>query len=30
LAFGEGKPGPVTKKVLDSFRKRVRTEGTRI
>ncbi len=28
--LGDGKPGPVTKKVLASFRKRVLTEGTRI
>ncbi len=28
--LGDGQPGPVTKKVLESFRKRVRTEGTRI
>jgi branched-chain amino acid aminotransferase len=28
--IGSGKPGPVTQRVLESFRKRVRTEGTRI
>ena len=28
--IGSGKPGPVTRKVLEAFRLRVRTEGTRI
>ena len=28
--IGTGAPGPVTQKILESFRRRVRTEGTRI
>lgn len=28
--IGQGKPGPITRRVLESFRKRVLTEGTRI
>jgi branched-chain amino acid aminotransferase len=28
--IGSGKPGPVTQKILESFRRRVRIEGTRI
>jgi branched-chain amino acid aminotransferase len=28
--IGSGKPGPVTQKILESFRRRVRAEGTRI
>ena len=28
--IGNGKPGPITKRVLESFRKRVLVEGTRI
>lgn len=28
--IGDGRPGPVTKRILDSFHKRVRIEGTRV
>ena len=28
--FGTGKPGPITRRVLAEFRKRVLVEGTRI
>ena len=28
--IGDGRPGPITKRVLEAFRKRVRVEGTRL